>query len=195
MRAVRLLCAGLLLLASVFTLASLFDPADHRGAPATAVLTAVVFLPLWYTAGSLVCLSGFASGRRRRTEAALCCGVLAVPALAVAGMWQALRLWHPGPVPLDGLRTLSFLLAGAALVGCCALSAAAAGPPGRVPQPVAVVFIPLWLVICVVNAVLGVREGYGVGGEAALALVNFSPPAALSLLPGRRSANGRTVRA
>ena len=186
MRALRLLFVALLLPACVFTLAALFDPAQ-RPAPATAVLTAVVFLPLWYTAGFLTLLSGLAAGRRRRTEAALFCGVLAVPALAVTGGWRALHAWHPGPVPLDGFRTLSFLLTGGVLAWCCALFATAAGPPGRVPSPAAVFFIPLWLGICLVNAVLGVREGYAVAEEAALALVNVLPPAVLSVLAGHAS--------
>lgn len=66
------------------------------------------------------------------------------------------------------------------------------------PSPVAFFFIPLWLGICLVNAVLGVREGYAVGEEAALALVNVLPPAALSVLTGhssdRRKSDGRRSR-
>lgn len=183
MRTVRLLIAALLLAASVFTLASLFDP-SHRPAPTTAALTAVVFLPLWYTAGFLNFLSGVAAGRRRSTEAALFCTLLAVPALAVTGAWRALHVWHTGPVSLDGIRTLSLLLVGGALVCCCALFATTVGCHRRAPNPVAVFFIPLWLGTCALNAVLGVREGYAAGEEAVLALVNLLPPAALSLIAG-----------
>lgn len=149
------------------------------------MLTAAVFLPLWYTAGSLC---DEVADYPRRGRSTLSGVLLVVPVAAVAGLWWAVRAWHPGSVDLAGVRTPLFLLAGAALVSCCTLLATAVDGSSQRLSAASAFFAPLWLGVCLVNAFLGVRVGYAVAEEAAISAAHLLPPVGLSVLLAWHSA-------
>ena len=81
------------------------------------------------------------------------------------------------------MRTLIIIAGGCVLLGLSVLAArwlGNAGPSSMVAA--AKVFIPIWLVVAVVNLWLGTRAGYSVTEELPILLLIFAAPAAVAAL-------------
>ena len=80
------------------------------------------------------------------------------------------------------MHTIIVLLGGAALLAACLLLGHAFGSMKGLVWG-ATVFIPLWLLLAVVNMWIGVsRAGYSVADEASVFLLIFAVPAAVAAL-------------
>jgi hypothetical protein len=180
MRLPRFLLAGILLFAAILGMSALLL-ADGVGA-----IAAVIFLPLWYAVAAVNAGIGvFAAGYRAREEAVVMLAVFGIPALLACVVWWASSaVWDGGPVVHSG-RTPVVLATGVVLWLAILVLAGLLTP--KAIQTAALVFMPLWLLICVGNLLVGViAAGYGVGEEIPILLLNFVIPAAVALAAGWR---------
>jgi hypothetical protein len=87
---------------------------------------------------------------------------------------------------VTGARFWFVWLAGIALWAAVWLLIALLAGPRAGGGPVVLVFGPLWLIVCLVNLVAGVRSsGYGVAEELPVLLVNAALPLAVAVLAWR----------
>jgi hypothetical protein len=185
MRLSRFVLAGLLLAGSVLLLTKLLAR-EASGAAAFAVFTSVWLTLAVTNAGMGV----FAAGFKPSEEALVLLPVFGVPA-AVAGLaWWA---WPHGP-PLAGARFLWFWAAGLSLWASIALLAGLLIPHATretALRTAAVVFLPIWLALLVVNLLVAVlSQDYPVTKELAVLLFNAAFPAAMSVVASRLAQRG-----
>jgi hypothetical protein len=80
------------------------------------------------------------------------------------------------------MRTTLIIVAGFILIGLSVLAARWIGGTGTSAITAATkVFIPIWLVIALVNLWMGTRAGYSVAEELPIFLLIFTAPAAAAL--------------
>jgi hypothetical protein len=179
----RFLLAGVLLLAAVFLLTSLFAQPPFHGVGVTA---AAVFLPAWCVISVVNARLGVVSaGYRPAEEALVLLPVFGVPAvLAGLGWLASSTVWDGGPVIQTG-RAPALFAAGLALWGAILLIA---GLLTRTPSPArsaataAAVLVPLWVLLCLVDLTIGVlAAGYTVAEEIPVFLLNVALPAAVAV--------------
>jgi hypothetical protein len=200
----RVLAAGLLLFGAAEALGALLLPGP---------VAAAVFVPLWYfiavvNAGMGVVSAGYAL----RSEIMMCWLVFGAPAMVaigVAAVWAPVvtggRIWFvwvAGAALWGAVWLLIGLLTPASASGPVSasvagpasasgpVSAPAAGPGSASARAVAglavLVFGPLWLIICGVNLVVGVRSaGYSVAEEVPVLLANAALPLAVAVAAWR----------
>ncbi|MEV5155685.1 hypothetical protein AB0K81_27710 [Streptomyces werraensis] len=187
MRPIRLSLAGTVLFGAVFLLTGLLALPPYSAVGATAV---TVFLPLW------LCLSLLIAARHmtpshgivtkeflRRFTAAV-----AIPAVISLAVWVVSEAyWRGGPV-ITATRTPILLGCGLALWIAAAvvtpqLLSTSSAQAHRAGRASAVVFVPLWAAITVVNLLVGVfGAGYTFAEELPILVVNLSIPAAVAIL-------------
>ena len=80
------------------------------------------------------------------------------------------------------MRTLIIIVGGFALLGLSVLAARWIGTGTSSMITAAKVFIPIWLVVALVNLWLGTRAGYSVTEELPIFLLIFAAPAAVAAL-------------
>jgi hypothetical protein len=172
----RFVLAGILLFAAVLGLAALLL-ADGVGA-----IAAVVFLPLWYAVAAVNAGIGvFAAGYRARDEALVMVAVFGIPAVvACVVWWVSSAVWGGGPVVHSG-RTPVVLITGVILWLAILVLAGLLTP--KATATAALVFPPLWLLVCVGNLLVGVlAAGYGVAEEIPILLLDFLVPVAVAVV-------------
>jgi hypothetical protein len=178
MRLPRFVIAGVLLFAAVFLLGALFAQPPFRAVGAVA---AGVFLPLWYTVSAVNGWLGVRQAGYKPTEEAIAfLPVFGVPAGVCGLVWWA----SAGQEMTDWTRTPLFVAAGLMLWGAVALLAGLLGQAEGAQRfaAAAVLFLPLWVLICVTNLLVGVvAAGYGVLEELPILLVDLALPAAVAL--------------
>ncbi|GAB3832313.1 hypothetical protein ACFPIJ_54380 [Dactylosporangium cerinum] len=142
------------------------------------------------------------AGYPLRAEATVFVAVFGVPALVAAvAAWASRAWWDGGPVFHIG-RLPIVIAAGVMLWTASALLAALLAQVSSghtITGPVLVSFGPLWLLLCVVNLVIGVRvAGYGVLEELLTLLVNAAGPITVAVavwrLRAAPSSTGRLTR-
>ncbi|WP_199440268.1 hypothetical protein [Umezawaea beigongshangensis] len=186
MRTSKLVAAGLLLLTAVLLLTALLSQSDH---PAVGAVAAAVFLPSWYLVAAL---DARTADRPVRARVVAFGAVFGVPAAVAAGAWFAsAAAWDGGPV-VHGGRTPLFLAAGLLLwAGVALLTALLGGGAFSATGEAAAIFVPLWTLVCVVNAGIGVVvAGYTVLEEIPVLLLNTAVPAGVALAAWRTSRRG-----
>ncbi|MEU8613597.1 hypothetical protein AB0C29_36995 [Actinoplanes sp. NPDC048791] len=151
------------------------------------LIAAGVFVPLWYFIAVLNAWLGVVSeGYPVRAEIVvfgLVFGVPAVVAVVVGSLYSpevgGARIWFLWAAGV-GLWAAVWLL----------ISLLAGGPDAA--GLVVLVFGPLWLVVCVVNLVVGVRSaGYSVAEELPILLANAALPLAVAVVAWRAVARRR----
>ncbi|MGH8701642.1 MAG: hypothetical protein ACREVR_10785 [Burkholderiales bacterium] len=80
------------------------------------------------------------------------------------------------------MRTLIIIVGGFVLLGLSVLAARWIGTGTSSMVTAAKVFIPIWLVVALVNLWLGTRAGYSVTEELPIFLLIFAAPAAVAAL-------------
>ncbi|XKK61422.1 hypothetical protein HFP71_38640 [Streptomyces sp. ARC32] len=185
MRLPRLLLAGISLSTAVFLLSALFTQPPSRSLSAASV---AVFIPLWY------CLTAFhaglrvASGFRATDEMAVFGLAFTLPATASLVIWWVSASASGGAGSLFAAgRTPVVLTAGVVLWAAVSLLVALLLVPDAADRvrswAPAVVFLPLWLLVCGANALLGVfAVGYTWGEELLIMIANLSLPTVFALL-------------
>lgn len=173
MRSLRLIGAGVLLLAAVFVLTSLLG--------AGSGVAAVVIWVLWFVvAGANGWLGVRKGGYGIAEEAPVFLLVFGVPAAVACVLW-----WAGVPTIHTG-RTWWVLLGGVLLWGGITLLATLQLVTRRTAL---ITFIVVWIAWCAVNAVRGVvSAGYSVGEEAGVFVLNAAVPIAVALIVAKVSA-------
>ncbi|NMO53651.1 hypothetical protein HH310_20995 [Actinoplanes sp. TBRC 11911] len=182
MRLPRLLLAGVLLFTAVLLLTALFAQPPFRSVGVTAF---AVFTPLWLAVAVVNAAMGvYAAGYRPAEESVVLAPVFGVPAL-IAGLvwWWTWDRWHGGPLIGAG-RAPAILGAGMALWLAITLLAGLLVPNATAAAALrvaAVLFVPLWLALTVVNLLIGVfAAGYSAAEEIPVLLLNLLPPVAVA---------------
>jgi hypothetical protein len=183
MRLPRFLIAGVLLFVATILLAGLLaqQPFQHVG-----MVAAAVFVPLWYMLSAINAVLGVVSaGYPARDEALVFVPVFGIPAVVAGLGWLASESWwNGGPVVHTG-RTPVFLAAGIVLWIAVALLAGLLLTSNSLVTAAAV-FSPFWLLICVVNLIIGVvAQGYTVLEELPILLLNLAVPVLVAVLAVR----------
>lgn len=80
------------------------------------------------------------------------------------------------------MRTIIIIVGGFVLLGLSVLAARWIGTGTSSMVTAAKVFIPIWLVVALVNLWLGTRAGYSVTEELPILLLIFAAPAAVAAL-------------
>jgi hypothetical protein len=166
----RFLAAGLLLLTAAMVLGALLMPGP---------VAVVVFVALWYVVAVVNAgLGVMSAGYPLRSEIAAFVPVFGVPAAAavVAG-----AVWAP---VVSGPRIWFVWLAGLALWAAVWLLIRLLAPGLRAAAgPTALIFSPLWVLISVLNLVVGVRSaGYGLAEELPVLLASVAVPVGLAVV-------------
>jgi hypothetical protein len=183
MRLPRLLIAGILLSITIFLLSALFAQPASRS---VGVVSVAVFVPLWYCLTALHAGLGMASGIRGADEIVVFGTTFSLPTTASLVMWWvSASEWEGGPVLTTG-RTPVMLTAGIVLWVAVALLVAVPAP-GAADRArswaTAAAFLPLWLLVCGANALLGVfAAGYTLREELFIMVANLSLPTVVALL-------------
>lgn len=190
MRFPRLFAAAVLLFGVVFALTALFAQPPYSS---TGLTSLAVFVPLWYLISVLNAWIGVSrAGYALTGEGRVFAAVFGLPTiLAALTAYVCATVFGGGPVITAGREPL-ILAAGVALWGSAWLLAGLLG--GRTGKDrfaaALAVFLPLWLVICVVNLLIGVwAAGYGLAVEIPIAVLDFSAPAAAALAAWRFAPN------
>jgi len=176
----RFLAAGLLLFAAVLVLTALLLPRW------TGPIAAAVFVPMWYFIAVVNAWLGVATaGYPLRAELPVFGLVFGIPAAV------AITIGATASPTVTGGRLGFVWLAGAALWAAILLLIGLLAQTSEVYGPGALIFGPLWLIICVVNLVIGVQTaGYAVPEELPILAANLALPLAIALaaawLPRRR---------
>ncbi|WP_128379002.1 hypothetical protein [Streptomyces cavernae] len=185
MRLPRLLIAGILLSVTVFLLSALFAQPASRSVGAAS---AAVFVPLWYCLTAVHAGLGMAYGIRGADEIVVFGTTFSLPTTASLVMWWvSASEWEGGPVLTTG-RTPVMLTAGMVLWAAVALLVAVLAPgaadgAGSWAAAAAAAFLPLWLLVCGANALLGVfAAGYTWREELFIMVANLSLPTVVALL-------------
>jgi uncharacterized membrane protein YwaF len=85
------------------------------------------------------------------------------------------------------MRTALIIAAGLVLLGVCVLVARWLGDPSVALANAAKIFIPLWLIVALLNMWVGVaRAGYSVREELPIFLVIFAIPAVVAAILWRK---------
>jgi hypothetical protein len=178
----RLLLAGLLLFTAVLLLTALFAQPPFRS---TGVTAFAVFTPLWLALSIVNAATGvYAAGYRPAEEATVLAPVFGVPAL-VGGLvwWWTWSHWHGGPL-IDTGRAPAILGAGLALWLAIVLLTGLLVPNATAASALrvaAVLFVPLWFALTVVNLLIGVlAAGHSTGEEIPVLLLSLLPPVLLA---------------
>jgi hypothetical protein len=179
MRLPRFLLAGALLLAAVFLLTGLLAQPPYRWVGASA---AAVFVPLWYAIAAINAWLGVASAGYRLAEEAPVFGlVFGIPAVLAGLAWWASAAWWEGGPLIHSRRALVLWAAGLALWGAVWLLALLLAPSAAT-RGAAVVFVPLWTLICIVDLMIGVAAaGYSAAEELLVLVPNLAIPAAVAV--------------
>jgi hypothetical protein len=182
MRFPRLFTAAVLLLGVVFALTALFAQPPYSS---TGLTSLAVFVPLWYLISVLNAWIGVSrAGYSLTGEGRMFVVVFGLPMiLAALTAYVCATVFGGGPVITSGREPL-ILATGVALWGSAWLLAGLLG--GRTGKDrfaaALAVFLPLWLVICVVNLLIGVwAAGYGLAVEIPIAVLDFGAPTAAAL--------------
>ncbi|WP_127507238.1 hypothetical protein [Actinoplanes solisilvae] len=161
---------------SVVLLANLFAH-EPPGAVAFAVFAATWLPVSVINAGMGV----FSAGYRASEEATVFLPVFGGPAAVAGAAWA---IWPDG-LSLGGPRFGWFLVAGLALWGGIALLADLLIPRAArevALRTAAVVFVPLWFALLVVNLLIGVLvDDYSVGEEVLVFVLNVVVPSGVAL--------------
>jgi hypothetical protein len=80
------------------------------------------------------------------------------------------------------MRTIIIIVGGFVLLGLSVLAARWTGTGTSSMVTAAKVFIPIWLVVALVNLWMGTRAGYSVTEELPIFLLIFAAPAAVAAL-------------
>ena len=80
------------------------------------------------------------------------------------------------------MRTIIIIVGGFVLLGLSVLAARWIGTGTSSMVTAAKVFIPIWLVVALVNLWMGTRAGYSVTEELPILLLIFAAPAAVAAL-------------
>ncbi len=80
------------------------------------------------------------------------------------------------------MRTLIIIVGGFVLLGLAVLAARWIGTGTSSTVTAAKLFIPIWLVVALVNLWMGTRAGYSVAEELPIFLLIFAAPAAVAAL-------------
>lgn len=80
------------------------------------------------------------------------------------------------------MRTIIIIVGGFVLLGLSVLAARWIGTGTSSMVTAAKVFIPIWLVVALVNLWMGTRAGYSVTEELPIFLLIFAAPAAVAAL-------------
>ena len=80
------------------------------------------------------------------------------------------------------MRTIIIIVGGFVLLGLSVLAARWLGAGASSMVTAAKVFIPIWLVVALVNLWMGTRAGYSVTEELPILLLIFAAPAAVAAL-------------
>jgi hypothetical protein len=80
------------------------------------------------------------------------------------------------------MRTIIIIVGGFVLLGLSVLAARWLGAGTSSMVTAAKVFIPIWLVVALVNLWMGTRAGYSVTEELPILLLIFAAPAAVAAL-------------
>lgn len=80
------------------------------------------------------------------------------------------------------MRTLIIIAGGFVVLGLAVLAARWIGTGTNSMVTAAKVFIPIWLVVALVNLWMGTRAGYSVTEELPILLLIFAAPAAVAAL-------------
>ncbi len=176
MRSVKVVLAGILLFAAVFAQTALLSRPSFA---AVGVTAAAVFVPLWYVVMLWNGRRGVELGYRIGAEVKVFILVFGLPAVVAGlGAWVSVASWAGGPV-VGGGRTPIVLATGlllwAAIAALAALFDVSYGAA-------ALVFLPLWVLLCAVNGAIGVvAAGYGVLEEVVVFLLNVIVPGAVAI--------------
>lgn len=167
----RILAAGLLLFAAVLVLTALASPRS------TGPVAVAVFVPLWYFIAVVNMWLGVVSaGYPLRAELPVFGLVFGVPATVAVVVGVAFA------PTVTGGRFMFLWLAGLALWAAILLLIGLLTQTRPVFAPAVLVFGPLWLIVCVVNLVLGVQTaGYGVAEELPVLVANAGLPLGIAL--------------